>query len=559
MGVRSRTNRNRGIIPRLTTTIHPSEAPMRRAIQSMLFIAVVSASIRADDPPAKVDFQPFVAAQKVPPDVAPMPRDSGVQCCDGGAFVNAVIQEKQPVAAKDAKTGLYPRGYKPAPPEVSKARHAAAAIRHDGRVSRLPEVVAPAFDAREMGWCHPIKDQGPCGSCYQFSGAGPCTDAFIKAGQKSIFGTGNGFAEQYGMDCHRNWGGCNGGDELDIISWAKTNGLPTEADYGKYRGGSTGTCKTGVAYHKIADWGYCTPGQQNGVASTADMQKCIAAYGPISVAFDAGGCDSYQGGIMRGRGSNVDHAVMCIGWKTQANGKVAFLGQNQWGTSWGESGYFWIEEGSYSWGTEAIWVVATPLPPPPPPPSPFTVTLTSSVATGQSPLPVTFSYTSAGGTATSAAIDFGDNTSSTTLPATHNYASSGTYVATLAAVSGDSRATSKVTITVTGIVPPPPPPPGPAVVGDITIQTDTGPLVVSSSGKTVTLPAGWKSKGEVLPSLAADLAAAGVPQALIDFILKGIRDASGPEAKPAPAPEPKSPGGWLTPRRRYDREPVMGA
>lgn len=623
-----------------------------------------------------------------PATVAPMPREV-VPCCDGGGLFAAVFQEKKPgIEAK------YGRGRKPAPPEVTKARHAAAAIRHDGRITRLPEVVAPAFDCRDMGWCHPIKDQGQClpagtpvlmadnswkaidliragdkvvsaegnivtvlgdyrrpvknvswitlealdykinltgnhevltcgdavlsvpeyiradklsasslvvvrnrfikgggtvtvtpvrsiksesytgwvynietdgdksyvanhigvhncGSCYQFSGAGPCTDAFIKAGQKSIFSTGNGFAEQYGMDCHRNWGGCNGGDELDIISWAKTNGLPTESDYGTYRGGSVGTCKTAPKMHKIADWGYCTLNQGQGIAATADMQKCIAAYGPISVAVDASAFNSYNGGIMRGNGNNVDHAVMCIGWKTQANGKVAFLGQNQWGTSWGENGYFWIEEGSYSWGTEAIWVVATALPPPPPPPSPFTVTLTTSVATGLSPLATTFSYTSAGGTATSAAIDFGDNTSSATMPATHTYTMPGVYVATLRAQADGGSASAKVTITVTaGPVPPPPVPPS-GTIGDVTISTDAGNVVVKTATKKVTLAPGYTIDGTAVDSLIAELKTAGVSDediAAVVRIVGTLKNASKP-----------GPGMWrMVPRReRMDGEPVM--
>jgi hypothetical protein len=120
--------------------------------------------------------------------------------------------------------------------------------------------------------------------------------------------------------------------------------------------------------YKIADWGYCAKDQGQGIATTQEMKDAIVAYGVISVAFDASGCDSYNSGVMVGSGSNVDHAVTCVGWETDSStGKTNFIGRNQWGTSWGESGYFRIQEGSYSWGTEAIWLSAGALPPSPPP------------------------------------------------------------------------------------------------------------------------------------------------------------------------------------------------
>ncbi len=98
--------------------------------------------------------------------------------------------------------------------------------------------------------------------------------------------------------------------------------------------------------------------------------NAMVRFGPLSVAFDASGCDNYKAGdVMTGRGTSVDHAVLCVGWKT-VNGKIVFKGMNQWGTSWGDGGFFWIQEGAYSWGTEAIWMAKASIVPPPPPPPP---------------------------------------------------------------------------------------------------------------------------------------------------------------------------------------------
>jgi len=352
-----------------------------------------------------------------------------------------------------------------------------------------------------------------------------CTGAFYKAGYKAQIG--KGFAEQYGMDCH-NWGGCSGGDELDIISWCKTNGLPTESDYGPYlQRSSSCRLKAGTKMWKIADWGYCSKDQgSQGVASYQDMKNCIAAYGPISVAGSAdGGFMNYQGGLFKGNNRSVDHAILCIGWDDTKSPKGALLLQNQWGDGWGDEGYMWCEYGANDWGTEAIWAVATPLPPPPPPP--LVVTLTSTVITGQAPLACTFSYTSVGGAPTSAAIDFGDNTSSTTLPATHTYTSAGTYVATLAAQSAGGVATSKVTITVSAG-----PGPQPGNLGKVTVDADTGTITIAGGG--------WIVKGGVGPSLAQELVDAGVQPEVADAILVLIAAAKRKAMEtPPPSPDAK--------------------
>ena len=268
-----------------------------------------------------------------------------------------------------APVAPYARGYVPPTPDVRAARHTRAAAAHGLRLASLPKVTAVSFDCRTMGWTPAVKDQGDCGSCYQFSGAMTCTSAFYKAGYKSQIGTG--FAEQYGMDCH-NWGGCNGGDEYDVIAWAKANGLPTDADYGPYTARSS-TCKLkpSTKLWKIADFGYCTADQSDRFPTYQELKNAIAAYGPISVAGSANGWDSYTGGLFKDHGGRVDHAYMMIGWDDTKSPKGAILLQNQWSTSWGEQGGFcWAEYGANQIGTEAIWTTAAPLPPPPDPPPP---------------------------------------------------------------------------------------------------------------------------------------------------------------------------------------------
>jgi hypothetical protein len=109
------------------------------------------------------------------------------------------------------------------------------------------------------------------------------------------------------------------------------------------------------------------------------MKNCIAQYGSISVAGDAGNFDSYSGGTITSNGQNVDHAILADGWDDNhdnGNGtKGAMILRNQWGAGWGitingVSGRVWVAYGrggqglADSWGTEAIWMSAGAIPPP---------------------------------------------------------------------------------------------------------------------------------------------------------------------------------------------------
>lgn len=363
----------------------------------------------------------------------------------------------------------YPRGRISPSPEVLNARHAAAFARHDSRMMSLPTALPAAFDCRDGGYMPSIDDQKSCGSCHLVSGADTCEIQMMKAGV--IPANGGGLAKQYGMDCKPN-GGCGGGDEYDTIAYIKSHGYPLTSDYYPYEARSL-TCrpvKNGGKLYQIADFGFCTPSQEQGVASTQDMKNAIYQYGPISVAFDASGCDSYNGGVMRGRGTNVDHAVICCGWKTE-NGKTIFLGRNQWGQWGGLGGYFWIEEGSYSWGTEAIWVSVAVLPPPPPPTS---ITVAVGDASAQVGTLVNVFPVATGGTAPySWAMNWGDGT--TDAATSHLYKLAGNYVLTATATDSKGaigRGTGKMTISDG---PPIPPTPGdyPTITVDRTLAPGT--------------------------------------------------------------------------------------
>lgn len=285
------------------------------------------------------------------------------------------------VKAPPPKGEPHPRGHKTPSPEVLAARHAAARGRHDDRMKHLAKATPAQYDLRALNRTGPIQDQGNCGSCWDVSACGVVTDALIASGQFSSADASKTLSSQYILDqCNGiTNGGCDGDDAPTVLVAAKNIGLPTTADYGPYTA-APGRCqfKQGTKLWRIADWGYCTPSQQQGVAGTQDIKNALVQYGTISSAVAAdGGWDSVGAdGVIRYSTSNaIDHDVAIIGWDDErkipgAPKAGAWFVKNQWGTGWGASGYCWLAYGSHGIGTEAAWAAAGQLPPPPPPPTP---------------------------------------------------------------------------------------------------------------------------------------------------------------------------------------------
>jgi hypothetical protein len=321
----------------------------------------------------------------------PIPQSGAKKAPDTPPAYPLTIKADDPKAPPKEMPKKHPTGYKAPTPEVLKARHAAAFERHGHRVKNLPRVTAAAFDCRTAPGYVVLgtDDQGQCGDCFGVSAADVCSMCLARAGLVPASEAGR-LSSQYGLDNQQAFsGGCNGGDEAQVIDFIKTNGFPLTKDYGPYTA-NPGNLKplTGMQVFKIGDWGYCTPSQQQGIAAVADIKACMVQYGPISWAGDAGQFNNYVWpSTIIGNGGNVDHATIVIAWDdNHDNGdgtKGAWLCMNQWGQAdpntvtftsgpWGgPGGTAWIKYNSDSWGTEAIWVTAgTPPPPPPPPPGP---------------------------------------------------------------------------------------------------------------------------------------------------------------------------------------------
>ena len=185
----------------------------------------------------------------------------------------------------------------------------------------------------------PVKDQGRCGSCWAFSATGT-----VESSVSIATGAAPGnYSEQQLVSCSSAYGnlGCSGGwyywawDYLEVPSQAQNYGA--SYPYTSGAAGVTGDCDT-----KLASEGHITVASYVQVGTTNDDIKAALVIKPVSVAIDAAkpAFQSYTSGVLTaGCGVRLDHAVIAVGYGTDAVGGAYFLVRNSWGSSWGDNGY----------------------------------------------------------------------------------------------------------------------------------------------------------------------------------------------------------------------------
>jgi len=198
---------------------------------------------------------------------------------------------------------------------------------------------------QEYGRVTPVKDQGECGSCWTFSTTGCLESATAIHKQGHPLYT---LSEQQLVDCAQQFDnhGCNGGLPSQAFEYIQYNkGIMDEWEY-KYEA-KDDKCrfKSEAAVAFVNQVMNITSGDEDAIADA------IAFQNPVSVAFQV--TDDfvhYKSGVYSNpscgdKPSQVNHAVLAVGFGETTAGKKYWIVKNSWNTHWGQDGYFFIERG----------------------------------------------------------------------------------------------------------------------------------------------------------------------------------------------------------------------
>jgi C1A family cysteine protease len=127
----------------------------------------------------------------------------------------------------------------------------------------------------------------------------------------------------------------------------RNGGIDDEATYPYTSGsGTTGACNTGLLNRGVARFANYV----NLPQSEEQMATWVCEYGPLSIAVDAAGWQTYTGGVVTNcGGTTLDHGVLIVGFDAEANPPF-WIVKNSWGTAWGEAGYILLAMGSNQCG-----------------------------------------------------------------------------------------------------------------------------------------------------------------------------------------------------------------
>lgn len=179
-----------------------------------------------------------------------------------------------------------------------------------------------------------VKDQGYCGSCWAFSATEQVESDAIRSG---LLTTADNLSPQQLVSCDTYAAGCSGGStELAYYYIYSAGGVALETTY-PYTSyfGSSSTCESKTKSVTVSN--YYT------VSSESAMKSHVQTTGPLSVCLDASEWASYSSGVLSSCGTEVDHCVQVVGINTADN---YWIVRNSWGTTWGNSGYIYLQYGS---------------------------------------------------------------------------------------------------------------------------------------------------------------------------------------------------------------------
>jgi C1A family cysteine protease len=203
--------------------------------------------------------------------------------------------------------------------------------------SRKLQGLPTSVDWRAKGAVTPIKNQGQCGSCWSFSTTGSLEGL-------NFLTNGNllSFSEQQIIDCSDAYGnqGCDGGWPFWALGYTQKFGVELESVY-PYKAVDTKCTYDASKVMFNNTGGFINVTKNNEIALATAV---VAAPTSICIEADQPVFQLYTGGVITSNscGTQLDHAVLVVGYNTEAKGGDYWIVKNSWGASWGLAGYVYV-------------------------------------------------------------------------------------------------------------------------------------------------------------------------------------------------------------------------
>lgn len=204
--------------------------------------------------------------------------------------------------------------------------------------------IAPSFNTQTQ-WPNcivPIYNQGGCSAGYAIAIAATLSERLCISNQ-TLF-VGMNLSSQYIVSCSTNGQSCQGG--FITYAWESVVATGTGVQTCQPYVGSA-TCSNVCANGTPVTMYYPNPNSITEFDNAADIQLEVFTNGPITASMALyKDFASYQSGIYTPTTASPIGAqvVKIIGWGVQGTTNY-WICANSYGTSWGQSGYFWIQFG----------------------------------------------------------------------------------------------------------------------------------------------------------------------------------------------------------------------
>ena len=271
------------------------------------------------------------------------------------AFTDFMLHRPVLQAAESQSEGM---GYIPSPVDRSHLKGLKQLLPFQA-IAALPT----SYDLRTLGRVTPVRNQGNCGSCWSF-GAMASLESGLLTGETRDFSENN-LKNNHGYD----WGPCDGGNIFLSTAYLMRWSGPVNETDDPYQA-NTNPSPTGLTVQKHSQNIIHLPPRSSSTDNNV-IKNALVTYGAVTVSYYHDNAyynsTNHTYNFTGSHGSN--HEVAIVGWDDNflstkfspaASGNGAFIIKNSWGTSWGESGYFYISYYDTSLGYSDLAVFTAP-------------------------------------------------------------------------------------------------------------------------------------------------------------------------------------------------------